>query len=145
MPFGSSVAGAKGGIPSWAIALIATVIIVPLIVVGIFASVPDGAPGPRGSDATVQEARSAEARATLGALGDRARVVYQRSPHTGLDIKSLGATREELTGRFFDASAYTCGGTPDNWRARCRNVFETGDPDLEITVNLITGKSSFNR
>ncbi len=48
-----------------------------------------------------EEARSSEARASLGAMKDRARVVYQRSPNTTWTLATLGINATELSGSYF--------------------------------------------
>lgn len=89
-------------------------------------------------------ARSSEARATLGALKDRARVAYLRNNTVPKTLEDLRMKPEEITGAFFKASDYSFGGTAEEWRAVCANVFADEPKFLGIRANLITGKSVFS-
>lgn len=95
----------------------------------------------------VESARSSEARAALGAMKDRARVVYQRNPSLrSIEKGDLELQPYELDGTYFKDSNYSCGGPATYWRAVCTGVYSKGSPrDLEITANLMTGVGNFNR
>lgn len=87
-----------------------------------------------------------EARAALGAMKDRARVVYQRNPELKtITKKDLGLAKDELNGTHFKDEDYSCGGTPEKFWAKCRGVFEDEPYDLELSGNLRVGSASFNR
>lgn len=92
-----------------------------------------------------EEARSSEARAALGAMKDRARVVYQRAPTTAWSLANLGIDANELAGSYFTSTSYSIGGTGATFNAGCANVYTTGTTSLNLTANLVTGSSSFNR
>lgn len=92
------------------------------------------------------EARSSEARATLGAMKDRARVVYQRTGKPPATFVELGMSEVELSGSYFDASQYRIiNASPEQWTARCDGVYSIAPMELIVTANLETGKASFNR
>lgn len=92
------------------------------------------------------EARSSEARAALGAMKDRARVVYQRTGKVPQSFEDLGLAPEELNGSYFTGKDYTITGTSaQNWSATCRGVFSAEPRDLKVTANIINGSASFNR
>lgn len=94
----------------------------------------------------VEEARSTEAKAALGAMKDRARVVYQRNPATTLDKNSLGLGPTELNGSYFTDASYTVTATsPTNWQAQCAAVFTASPTAVVVTANLVSGSASFNR
>lgn len=89
---------------------------------------------------------SNEARAALGALKDRARVIYQRRPElTEIRKEDLGLGGTELDGEHFKQSDYSCGGTPEKWWAQCEEVFEVEPRHLRLECNLKTGEARFNR
>ncbi len=131
----------KSGFPTWAIVLIVCLVIGPFLI-GILAvaAIPLIA-------SNTDEARSSEARAALGAMKDRARVVYQRNPSARVDKYSLGLGTTELNGSYFtDANYSVYSPDPRNWGARCTGVYVKSPPyDLEIRANLITGIGTFNR
>jgi type II secretory pathway pseudopilin PulG len=92
------------------------------------------------------EARSSEARAALGAMKDRARVVYQRTGKAPATLKELGLTDVELRGSYFDASHYRItNASPERWTAQCSGVYSGSSRDLILTANLANGSASFNR
>jgi len=94
----------------------------------------------------IDEARSSEARAALGAMKDRARVVYQRNPSATLDKAALGLSAGELNGSYFNDASYTVPATtPAAWQARCDGVFSSSPSALTLTVNLGTGSANFDR
>ncbi|CAG0998067.1 Fimbrial protein [Gammaproteobacteria bacterium] len=94
----------------------------------------------------LDEARSAEARAAMGALKDRARVVYQRNPSATLDKASLGLGSTELNGSYFTDANYTVTSTsPTNWQVQCDGVFSSAPTDLTVTANIVSGSATFNR
>jgi type II secretory pathway pseudopilin PulG len=130
----------KSGFPTWAIVLIVSVVVVPFLI-GILAvaAIPLIA-------SNTDEARSSEARAALGAMKDRARVVYQRNPMGG-EKHSLGLGPTELNGSYFTDANYSVDSpNPLNWGARCTGVYVKSPPyDLEIRANLISGVGTFNR
>lgn len=92
-----------------------------------------------------EEARSSEARAALGAMKDRARVVYQRAGAAPGNLTALGISTSELTGSYFNSGNYSCAGSANVWNATCTNVYTSGSTDLVVTANLIQGNASFNR
>ena len=93
-----------------------------------------------------EEARSSEARAALGAMKDRARVVYQRTPTATIDKASLGLGTTELNGSYFNDGNYTVTATTVNaWVANCSGVYSSTPNQLSVTANLIAGSASFNR
>lgn len=90
--------------------------------------------------------KSSEARAALGAMKDRARVICQRRPElTEIRKEDLGLGATENDGKHFRQSDYTCGGTPENWWAQCEGVFEVEPRHLRIEGSLQTGQFRFNR
>ncbi len=94
----------------------------------------------------VDEARSTEAKAALGAMKDRARVVYQRNPTATLDKNSLGLGATELNGSYFNDADYTVTSTtPTSWQAQCANVFSSTPTAVVVTANVVSGSASFNR
>jgi len=93
-----------------------------------------------------EEARSSEARAALGAMKDRARVVYQRTPTATIDKASLGLGATELNGSYFSDASYTVDdATVTSWDASCASVYSATPTSLTVTANLIAGSASFNR
>lgn len=89
---------------------------------------------------------SSEARAALGAMKDRARVIYDRRPElTEIRKEDLGLGATELDGTYFKNNDYTCGGTPESWWAECRDVFSAEPRHLRLECNLKTGEARFNR
>lgn len=94
----------------------------------------------------VDEARSTEAKAALGAMKDRARVVYQRNPTATLDKAALGLGATELNGSYFTDSNYTVTTTtPTSWTAQCSGVFSSAPTDVIVTANVVSGSATFNR
>ncbi len=92
------------------------------------------------------EARSSEARAALGAMKDRARVVYQRTRKVPQSIEDLELGPAELSGSYFSAKDYTITGTSArNWSATCKGVFSAEPTHLKLTANIINGSAAFNR
>ena len=130
----------KSGFPTWAIVLIVGLIVVPFILgILMVAAIPLIA-------SNTEEARSSEARAALGAMKDRARVVYQRTPSARLDKPALGIGRTELTGTYFSDANYTVTSTnPWAWSAQCSGVYKAAPRDLIITANLLRPEATFNR
>lgn len=130
----------KSGFPTWAIVLIVGLIVVPFILgILMLAAIPLIA-------SNTEEARSSEARAALGAMKDRARVVYQRTPSARLDKSALGVGPTELSGIYFSDPDYTVTSVnPWAWSAQCRGVYKAAPRDLVITSNLVQGDASFNR
>ncbi len=60
-----------------------------------------------------EEARTTEARSALGAMKDRARVVYQRNAGLkNIIFDDLGVSNGELDGSYFKRENFNCGGTP---------------------------------
>lgn len=93
-----------------------------------------------------EEARSSEARAALGALKDRARVVYQRTPTASVTtIAGLGISTQELTGTYFTSSNYGVSLASGNFTGNCSGVYSAGATALEVTANMVSGSASFNR
>lgn len=93
-----------------------------------------------------EEARSSEARAALGAMKDRARVVYQRTPGAIADINALGVGTAELSGSYFTQSNYSFSSTAAGiCTATCTGVYTSGSTSLVLTGNVVNGSSSFNR
>ncbi len=93
-----------------------------------------------------EEARSSEARAALGAMKDRARVVYQRTPTATINKASLGLGSTELNGSYFNDGNYTVTATATNaWVAQCSGVYSSTPNALVVTADLIAGSASFNR
>lgn len=92
-----------------------------------------------------EEARSSEARAALGAMKDRARVVYQRSGTAPTTLTALGISTNELTGSYFNSGNYGCAGTANAWTANCSGVYTSGSTSLVVTADLIQGSATFNR
>ena len=89
------------------------------------------------------EAEMSEARASLGAMKDRARVVYQRSMRGPASLDDLGIGESELAGSHFDASCYKITDSNErNWTATCKPKDADG-PVLAVVCNLVTGRSQF--
>lgn len=89
------------------------------------------------------EAEMSEARAALGAMKDRARVVYQRTVRAPADLDDLGIGESELAGSYFDASCYKITDSNErNWTAICKPKNADG-PVLAVVCNLIEGRSQF--
>lgn len=92
------------------------------------------------------EATSSEARAALGMLKDRARVVYERTGKVPRDFAELGVREHELLGTYYKPANYIIvGGTPECWSAVCTGVYESQPKHLIVTADLVSGKASFNR
>ncbi len=92
------------------------------------------------------EAPSSEARAALGMLKDRARVVYQRTGVVPRDIGELGVGEGELAGTYYKFDNYIIvGGTPECWSAVCTGVYKSQPSHLIVTADLVSGSASFNR
>ena len=92
-----------------------------------------------------EEARSSEARASLGALKDRARVVYQRTSAAPTTLTALGVATTELGGSYFSSTNYAVGGTVTAWLANCSGVYSSAPTALNLTADLLTGAATFNR
>lgn len=93
-----------------------------------------------------EEARSSEARAALGALKDRARVVYQRTPNASVStIAGLGISTTELTGTYFTSTSYTVSLASGAFTGTCAGVYSASPVDLTVTANMVSGSASFNR
>ncbi len=94
----------------------------------------------------VEEPRPSEARAALGAMKDRARIVYQRTGKIPQTMAELDMPRGALAGSEFQLADYVVlGGKDGEWKAKCLGVFNTEPRDLGISANLVTGSSTFNR
>lgn len=120
--------------------VISGICLIVLAVLGGFSAVVGIGPG------CGEDPKHSEARATLGAMKDRARVVYQRSPESKtINMKDLGLGENELRGSYFREDNFTCGGTPKKWWAECKNVYGSEPEFLRIECDLVTGSSSFNR
>jgi len=91
------------------------------------------------------EDRSAEARAAMGAMKDRARVVYHRTGKAPRSFKELGLSDAELTGSYFTEKNYALGGSAENWWCSCSNVYTSAPSFLEMRADLSNGSASFNR
>lgn len=129
----------KSGFPVWAIVVIVGVIGFFVLSILALAAIPLIA-------TNTTEARSSEARAALGAMKDRARVVYQRTGVRNVDKASLGIGPTELQGTYFtDADYSVTSGNPWSWSAQCRGVYSKAPYDLIITADLIKGDARFNR
>jgi prepilin-type N-terminal cleavage/methylation domain-containing protein len=93
-----------------------------------------------------EEARSSEARASLGALKDRARVVYQRTPGAIADVAALGVAASELGGSYFTDANYTFSSTAAGaCTGTCTGVYSAAPTSLILTGSVVTGSSGFNR
>jgi hypothetical protein len=91
------------------------------------------------------DAEMSEARAALGAMKDRARVVYQRSMRAPEDLDDLGIGENELEGSYFDASCYKITDSNErNWTAICKPKNADG-PVLAVVCNLVEGRSQFSQ
>jgi hypothetical protein len=89
-------------------------------------------------------ALSSEARAALGLMKDRARVVYERTGKApGMDDLGLGPV--DLEGSDFHYSNYSCGGDAKHLWAKCTGVYKSEPLDLMVTADLETGSATFNR
>jgi hypothetical protein len=120
--------------------LYSCLIVLGLVVLSGFGAVVGIGPG------CGEDARPSEARAALGAMKDRARVVYQKNPtRKEISFDDLGMGKTELSGSYFSRENFTCGGTPDKWWAQCENVYESEPRYLRIEANLVQGSASFNR
>lgn len=129
----------KSGFPIWVIFVILGVMAVPVLGVLALAAIPLIA-------SNTQEARSSEARAALGAMKDRARVVYARTGSPQIDIMALNMSAEDLNGAYFTAGDYSVtSSNPLAWSAQCDRVFDRPPRELSVTANLINGHASFNR
>lgn len=94
----------------------------------------------------VEEPRPSEARAALGAMKDRARVVYQRTGKIPQTMAELDMPSGALEGDEFSMRDYiVLGGNASEWKAKCIGVFEVEPRDLVVTVNLARGSCTFNR
>jgi hypothetical protein len=92
------------------------------------------------------EAKSSEARAMLGAMKDRARVVYQRTGKSPATFLELGMSDVELNGSYFNASNYRItNAKPECWTASCSGVYSAAPQELVVTADLAKGSHSFNR
>lgn len=92
------------------------------------------------------DAEISEARAALGAMKDRARVVYQRTGNAPATLKELGLTDVELRGSYFDASHYLItNASPERWTAACSGVYSAAPQELIVTADLAKGSATFNR
>ncbi len=94
----------------------------------------------------VEEPRPSEARAALGAMKDRARVVYQRTGKIPQTMAELDMPRGALAGSEFQPADYVVLGGPHNeWKAKCVGVYDSEPRDLIVTADLVGGSSTFNR
>lgn len=96
-----------------------------------------------GGGAAWTEGASSEARAALGAMKDRARVVYQRNPNRAVDKAALGLGRTELVGQYFTDDSYAVVNTDArNWVATCK-ALNTDGPILAVVADITTGTTKF--
>ncbi len=94
----------------------------------------------------VEEPRPSEARAALGAMKDRARVVYQRTGKIPQNMVELDMTRGELASSEFQPADYVVlGGAANEWKAKCIGVYDIEPRDLVVTADLVRGGCTFNR
>lgn len=92
------------------------------------------------------EARSSEARAALGSMKDRARVIYQRTGKAPGTLKDLGLGQYELRGSYFTENNYRITNSdPKSWTAACTGVYSAAPQELVLTADLENGKCDFNR
>ena len=96
-------------------------------------------------EGNIDQARASEARASAGALKDRARVVYARTSKAPQTLADLGVADTELTGFYFVAADYSVSGTAEEFVITVRNVYSDAPFDLVLTANIITGEAKFNR
>lgn len=84
-----------------------------------------------------------EARAVLGTLKDRARVVHARNPNSEKTMASLGLGARELDGACFTSDCYSVVNTdPKNWTAMCKQKGSDG-PIMVVVCNLERGLAQF--
>ncbi len=140
-PFGHAAQPARGFLFRLArLLVISGLCLILLAVLGAFSAVIGIGPG------CGEDFKPSEARAALGAMKDRARVVYQKTPGVRkITREDLGLGRAELQGSYFNAANYTCGGTPEKWWAQCENVYESEPRHLRVEVDLVRGSATFNR
>lgn len=94
----------------------------------------------------VEEPRPSEARAALGAMKDRARVVYQRTGRIPQTMAELDMPRGVLAGSEFQPADYVVlSGNANEWKAKCIGVFDKEPRDLVVTADLVGGRCTFNR
>lgn len=94
----------------------------------------------------VEEPRPSEARAALGAMKDRARVVYQRTGKTPQTMAELDMPNGALEGDEFSLGDYIVrGGNANEWKAKCVGVYDSEPRDLVVTADLVGGNCYFNR
>ncbi|CAG0958584.1 hypothetical protein PLCT2_00622 [Planctomycetaceae bacterium] len=92
------------------------------------------------------EARSSEARAALGAMKDRARVIYQRTGKAPANMNDLCFKEYELRGSYFTEKNYRItSANPNSWTAVCTGVCSAAPHELVLTADLENGKCDFNR
>lgn len=140
-PFGHADHPVRGFFHRLARLLVITgLCLIVLAVLGGFSAVVGIGPG------CGEDSKPSEARAALGAVKDRARVVYQRSPESKtINMKDLGLGARELSGSYFKEDDFSCGGTPKKWWAECRNVYDSEPRNLRVEVDLVGGSATFNR
>ena len=94
----------------------------------------------------VEEPRPSEARAALGAMKDRARVVYHRTGTVPQTMAELDMPSGALEGDEFSLGDYiVLGGNVNEWKAKCVGVYDSEPRDLVVTADLVGGNCYFNR
>jgi len=101
----------------------------------------------------VEEASRSEAKATLGALSDRLRVIYQRNDHRAdhrWGIDDLGLATKELHGTYFSRENYSMHWDPTRKEVavfECTGKFADWDEPatVQLEVDLATGCKQFTR
>lgn len=86
-----------------------------------------------------EDARSAEARAAIGLIRDRARIAVARqglnNTDPGPQISDLGVG-DGLDGAYFNTSDYWVSGQVDNYNIACANAYSEYPWELRVRVDL---------
>lgn len=87
---------------------------------------------------------ASEGRAALGAMKDRARVVYQRTQAAKLGKNALGLGQTELNGNYYDDSCYTVTNSDvHQWIAMCKPKKAGSGPIVVVIADVTVAKAAF--
>lgn len=97
-----------------------------------------------------ESARISEARAAMGVIKDRARVVVMQRGMVGRDAAPTLAELDLgncLDGAYYISFDYSTSGTVDHCTITCKGVYNDHPQDLKYTVNLLNGQivTDYNR
>jgi hypothetical protein len=100
-----------------------------------------------------EEASRSEAKAALGALSDRLRVIYQRNGNRAdhrWSIEDLGVGADELRGSYFSRKNYSMRWDSSRYEIavfECTGMYADWDEPatVQLEVNLATGQKQFTQ